>query len=150
VHVLDASRAVNVVAALLDPKQKTALDTKNRAEQDELRKLHAHKKGKPLVGIAEARAKRTPIEWRAEDLPSPAFTGARVHEATLDEIARYIDWTFFFTAWELTGKFPQILEHPEQGKAARELYAAAQKLLAEILQKKSLTPRAAYGFWRAA
>jgi 5-methyltetrahydrofolate--homocysteine methyltransferase len=149
VHVLDASRAVNVVAALLDPKQKIELDRKNRADQEQLRKLHAHKREKPLVSIEDARARRTAIAWNKSDLPAPAFTGVRTHEATLEELVPFIDWTFFFTAWELTGKYPAILDHPEQGKAARDLFAAAQKLLAEIVTNASLTPRAAYGFWPA-
>jgi 5-methyltetrahydrofolate--homocysteine methyltransferase len=149
VHVLDASRAVNVVAALLDPKQKAELDAKNRADQAELRKLHAHKRDKPLLSFDEARARRTKIEWREGDLAVPAFTGVRTHEAAVEELVPYIDWTFFFTAWELTGRYPAILDHPEQGKTARELFAAAQKLLGEIVENRSLTPRAAYGFWRA-
>jgi 5-methyltetrahydrofolate--homocysteine methyltransferase len=150
VHVLDASRAVNVVAALLDPRQKAELDAKNRADQAELRKLHAHKQAKPLLSFEDARARRTKIEWKKGDLAVPAFTGVRTHEASLEELVPFIDWTFFFTAWELTGKYPAVLDHPEQGKAARELFGAAQKLLGEIVKNKSLTPRAAYGFWRAA
>jgi len=151
VHVLDASRAVGVVSSLLDPKQKTDLDAKNRDEQDRLRRLHAHKRDKPLLPIAAARDKRLRIDWRREDLATPAFLGARtLEDASISEIAKYIDWTFFFTAWELRGKFPQILDHPEQGKAARELFNAAEKLLGKIIVEKLLTARAAYGFWRAA
>ncbi len=150
VHVLDASRAVGVVAALLDPNQKKTLDVKNREDQEQLRKLHARKRDKPLVPIAEARAKRTPIVWKKEDVATPVFTGVRHIEAPLTEIAEYIDWTFFFTAWELTGKFPAILEHPQQGKAATELFEAAKKLLAKVQQEKLFTARAAYGFFPAA
>jgi 5-methyltetrahydrofolate--homocysteine methyltransferase len=151
VHVLDASRAVNVVASLLDPKQKGDYDRANREEQARLREIHAHKRSRPLVGYDVARANRARIEWRAEDLPVPAFTGRRVlTDYPLAEIAKYIDWTFFFTAWELRGTFPAILEHPEQGEAARELYRNATALLEKIIADRSLRANAVYGFWPAA
>src|SRR5437762_1204682 len=155
VHVLDASRAVGVVAGLLDAKGKPELDRKNRQEQAELRELHGRKRDKPLLPLAMAYTNRLKLDWRADDVPKPAFLGVRTvntdrDDVTLEELVRYIDWTFFFTAWELTGRFPAILDHPQQGKAARELFEAAKKILAEIADTKTLTPRAAYGFWRAA
>ncbi|HEY3358540.1 MAG TPA: methionine synthase [Polyangia bacterium] len=151
VHVLDASRAVGVVAALKDPAQRDAFDAKNRAEQQLLRELHAHKQAAPLLPFARANANRLPFALGPADLPAPAFLGRRtVLEAPLGEIARYIDWTFFFTAWELTGTFPAILDHPEKGPAARDLYAAAQELLARIVDEKLVTANAVYGFWPAA
>ncbi|MCC6558967.1 MAG: methionine synthase [Polyangiaceae bacterium] len=150
VHVLDASRAVGVVSALLDPAQRAALDAKNREEQARLRDLYGQKRAKPLLPFAAAEERRLRIEWRAEDAPEPAFTGRRVIEdQPLEELTRYIDWTFFFTAWELRGKFPQILEHPEQGAAARDLYEHAQKLLRRIVDEKLLQARGVYGFWPA-
>jgi 5-methyltetrahydrofolate--homocysteine methyltransferase len=150
VHVLDASRAVGVVAGLLDPKGKAELDRKNRVEQAELRELHARKRDKPLLPLATARERRLALEWRKEDLPAPAFLGARVVEVPLEELVRYIDWTFFFTAWELRGRFPAILEHPQQGQAARELYANAKEILQRIIDGRQLTARGVYGFWPAA
>jgi 5-methyltetrahydrofolate--homocysteine methyltransferase len=150
VHVLDASRAVGVVSALLDAAQKDAFDRKTRAEQEQLRAIHADKQRRPLVPYAAASAGQPAIVWRAEDVPAPAFIGRRaVERQPLDELARFIDWTFFFTAWELKGKYPQILEHPKYGAAARDLFGAAQKLLAQIVEEKSLTACAAYGFWPA-
>jgi len=149
-HVLDASRAVGVVAGLLDPARRAELDRKNRAEQAELRELHAKKRDKPLYPFAAASARRASITWRAEDLATPAFLGARTVEVPLGELVRYIDWTFFFTAWELTGRFPAILDHPTQGPAARDLFAAAKQLLATIVNERKLTARGAYGFWPAA
>jgi 5-methyltetrahydrofolate--homocysteine methyltransferase len=151
VHVLDASRAVGVVAALKDPAQREAFAEKNRAEQRLLRELHAHKQAAPLLPYAQANANRVPFTLGPEELPAPAFLGRRtIPEAPLAEIARYIDWTFFFTAWELTGTFPAILDHPEKGPAARDLYAAAQALLARIIEERLVTASAAYGFWPAA
>jgi 5-methyltetrahydrofolate--homocysteine methyltransferase len=150
VHVLDASRAVGVVSALLDPRQRGEFDRKNREEQERLRAIHAGKRDKPLTPYAQANARRPRIEWKAADLPRPEFLGRRVLDAfPLEEIARYIDWTFFFTAWELKGRFPQILEHPRYGEAARDLYAAGQELLDQIIKGKWLTARAVYGFWPA-
>jgi 5-methyltetrahydrofolate--homocysteine methyltransferase len=148
VHVLDASRAVGVVSALLDPKKRAALDVENRSDQARLRDLHGQKRVRPVLTLAQARANAPRLSYEAA--PSPPFLGVQQIEADLAEVARYIDWTFFFTAWELRGRFPQILEHPEQGKAARELYDAGKKLLDEIISKKLLTARAVYGFWPAA
>jgi 5-methyltetrahydrofolate--homocysteine methyltransferase len=148
VHVLDASRAVNVVATLLDASRKGELDAKNRVEQERLRQVHAGRAKKPLLPIAEARSKKTPIEWRSEDLAKPAFIGAKVLlDFPLLEIANYIDWTFFFAAWELRGKFPRILEHPVHGAAARELYENARALLDGIIRGKQIQANAVYGFW---
>jgi 5-methyltetrahydrofolate--homocysteine methyltransferase len=151
VHVLDASRAVGVVAKLVNPETRAAFARDNHAEQDELRALHSKKIAKPMVRFADANARRLRLDFRAEDLPAPAFLGRRVvDDAPLAQIARYIDWTFFFTAWELRGRFPAILDHPEQGPAARELYANARKLLDEIIAGDKLRARGAYGFWPAA
>ena len=149
VHVLDASRAAGVASALLDERQRAAFDGKNREEQQMLRTLFARKNEKPMVPIALARENRTRIEWRAEDVPQPAWLGVRQLEVPLEELVPYIDWTFFFTAWELVGRFPAILEHPEQGAVARELYANARTLLERIVREKLFTARAAYGFFAA-
>ena len=150
IHVLDASRAVGVVSALLDAAQKDTFDKKNRAEQEQLREIHADKQRRPLVPYAAAGAGRPAIVWRPEDIPTPTFIGRRaIERQPLDELARFIDWTFFFTAWELKGKYPQILDHPKYGPAARDLFDAAQKLLAQIVEEKSLTASAAYGLWPA-
>jgi 5-methyltetrahydrofolate--homocysteine methyltransferase len=149
VHVLDASRAVGVVSALLDPRQKAELDRQNREEQERLRVLHAGKRAKPLATLTEANAGAPRLEHG--DRPLPAFLGRRELRAfPLEELAPYIDWTFFFTAWELRGTFPAILQHPKYGEAARDLYAAGRKLLDQIIAGKLLEARAVYGFWPAA
>jgi 5-methyltetrahydrofolate--homocysteine methyltransferase len=151
VHVLDASRAVGVVASLVNPATRPAFDAKNRADQEELRELHSKKRKKPMLRFAEATGKRLALDFKLSDVLAPAFLGPRiVDEVGLAEIARYIDWTFFFTAWELRGRFPAILDHPEQGAAARELYANARKLLDELIAGGKLRARGVYGFWPAA
>ena len=149
-HVLDASRAVNVVSSLLDPEGRRDFDARNREEQERLREVHARKTRTPLLSYPAAIANRTPVAWRAQDVAVPEFTGARVVEPALEEIAPFIDWTFFFSAWELRGKFPAVLDHPEYGPAARELYANAQDLLGRIVRERLLVARGVYGLWPAA
>jgi 5-methyltetrahydrofolate--homocysteine methyltransferase len=143
VHVLDASRVVDVVSQLFDPKRRSALADENRVEQERLRIQHAEKTRRPLLPLADARANR--VEVRFDDLPGPPFLGVREAEPALAELVPYIDWQFFFHAWDLKGKFPAILEQP----AARELYDDAQALLSTILQGAALSPRGIYGFWPA-
>ena len=149
VHVIDASRVVGVVSDLLDPERRSKLDHVNREDQERLRLLHAEREAQPLLPHRIATERRTPIVWRREDLPEPAFTGARVIEPDLAELRPYIDWTFFFTAWELKGRYPQILDHPRHGEAARELFEAANELLDTIVTDGSLSARGVYGFWPA-
>jgi len=150
VHVHDASRAVNTASSLLDEKQLESYDAANRAEQERLRELFAAKTERPLVSLADARKRRFEAAFDAAALPAPSFLGRRViDDVTISDLEAYIDWTFFFTAWELKGKYPQILDHPRQGEAARELFANAQQLLGRIKSEKLLTPRAVYGFWPA-
>jgi 5-methyltetrahydrofolate--homocysteine methyltransferase len=143
VHVLDASRVVDVVSQLLDPARRRALDVENRALQERLRDQHAEKVRRPLLTLADARANREQV--RFDDLPPAPFIGTREVQPALAELVPFIDWQFFFHAWDLKGKFPAILEQP----AARELYDDAQALLRQILQGASLRPRGIYGFWPA-
>jgi 5-methyltetrahydrofolate--homocysteine methyltransferase len=149
-HVLDASRVVGVVSDLLEPERRVRLDHDNRVAQGKLRVLHSEKERKPLLPLGRARANRTPIEWHAEDLPAPAFTGLRVVEPSLGTLREYVDWTFFFHAWELKGRFPKILDDRRVGAAARELYENANELLDEIVAGELLQARGACGFWPAA
>jgi len=151
VHVLDASRAVHVVASLLDPRQRPEFDRQNRAEQGRIRDLYAQKEARPLVAFAAANANRPKIVWTPADAPAPAFTGRRVlDDVPLADLVPYIDWRFFFTAWELPGRFPEVLDDPRYGEAARDLYANARRLLDRIVAGKLLTARGVYGFWPAA
>jgi 5-methyltetrahydrofolate--homocysteine methyltransferase len=149
VHVLDASRVIGVLSHLLDGGRRTTFDEENRADQERLRALHAERGRKPLLPLADARRNRTPIEWHAEDLAEPAFVGSRVVEPEIAQLRKYIDWTFFFHAWELKGRFPAILDDPEKGEVARELHAAANEALDEIVALELLHAQGVYGFWRA-
>jgi 5-methyltetrahydrofolate--homocysteine methyltransferase len=151
VHVLDASRVTDVVASLLSDGQRPGFEDENRRLQDELREQHAARKERPLVPYEKALANRLKIDWRAGSLPLPAFIGRRVLDRVpLAELVPFIDWTFFFAAWELKGRFPAILDHPQYGPAATELYGHARKLLDRIIKEDLLTASGVYGFWPAA
>jgi 5-methyltetrahydrofolate--homocysteine methyltransferase len=149
VHVLDASRAVPVTTSLLSDEGKAGFVAQHRADYEALRKAHAAPR-QTVVSLETARARRTVIEWRAEDLPVPAFTGVRVLDnfplATLRE---FIDWTPLFHAWGLKGAYPRILEHAEQGEQARQVFADANVLLDKIIEKNLITARGVYGFFPA-
>jgi 5-methyltetrahydrofolate--homocysteine methyltransferase len=151
VHVLDASRVVDVVSNLLNEDQREGYERANRAQQETLREQHRVRRERPLIPYAAALENRLRIDWAHQTLPKPAFIGARtLDDLPLGELVPYIDWTFFFAAWELKGRFPAILDHPQYGAAARELYDNARALLDRIINEKRLVARAAYGFWPAA
>ena len=138
VHVLDASRAVDVMSSLLSPRKNREFTEANRQLQVELLDRYVAKRQKPLLSYEAALANRVKLEWRKEDVPTPSLTGRRVlMDFSLEEIAHYIDWTFFFSAWELKGRFPAILDHPKYGKAARDLYEHATELLQRIIEEKA-------------
>lgn len=151
VHVLDASRAVGVVSNLISQTAKEDYLTKLREEQEQIREKHASKdKAKPLLSIDEARKRRTPIEWKKEEIATPEFTGVRVLEDfPLEEIAQYIDWSPFFHAWELRGRYPKILEAPDLGPKAKELFDDARTLLDRLIKEKLLKARGVYGLFPA-
>jgi 5-methyltetrahydrofolate--homocysteine methyltransferase len=147
VHVPDASRVVDVVASLLSADQKPAFDAANRAAQQRLREQHAGRRDRPILTITQARANRLTLDYA--NPPSPSFTGLKKVDVALDELVPFIDWQFFFAAWELKGRFPQIFDDPKIGKAAKDLYDHAQKLLTEIVSGKWIRARGVYGFWPA-
>jgi 5-methyltetrahydrofolate--homocysteine methyltransferase len=151
VHVLDASRVVDVVASLLSDDRRAAFEEENRALQSRLRDQHSARRERPLLTYEAALANRARTDWAAVPLARPAFLGRReLVDVALEELVPYIDWTFFFAAWELKGRFPAILEHPQYGSAARELYDAARSLLDRIIAAKSIRASGVYGFWPAA
>ncbi|MEJ7790510.1 MAG: methionine synthase [Gaiellaceae bacterium] len=143
VHVLDASRVVGVVSDLLEPERRRRLDGENRVEQERLRELHAAKERRPLLPLGLARENRLALTF--DRLETPAFTGTRAVAPDPAELREFVDWQFFFHAWELKGKFPAILEQP----AARELFDEANALLDEILAAGALQARGVYGLWPA-
>ncbi|MBI2220527.1 MAG: methionine synthase [Acidobacteria bacterium] len=155
VHVLDASRAVETVSSLISAGERGPFVAAARRDQEEIRGRYATRREKPLLTYEQARANALATDWENVDVPAPWFVGRRVVEPAISELVPYIDWTFFFSAWELKGRFPAILDHPEYGRAARELYDNAQAILNEWMaaEKSGTAPigvRGVYGFWPAA
>jgi 5-methyltetrahydrofolate--homocysteine methyltransferase len=146
VHVLDASRVIGVVSDLLDDGRRDRFERDNFALQEKLREQHSTTR-RPLLSLGEARDKRLRLPFT--ELPTPPFTGRKLVEPDIATLREYIDWTFFFHAWELKGKFPAILDSPSHGAAARELFGHAQELLGEIQASGGLKARGVYGFWPA-
>jgi len=155
VHVLDASRAVGVVNSLLNEELKTKFDKKTREEYERLRQEHAAKiRVKKLLPLAEARENRTEIDWSSYIPPKPEFLGVRVYTPQkstikLADLVAFIDWSPFFHAWELRGRYPAIFDDPKIGKEARELFDDAQTLLDHIVTKNLLVARGVHAFWPA-
>jgi 5-methyltetrahydrofolate--homocysteine methyltransferase len=151
IHVKDASRCVGVVDRLNRAEQRPQLDRENRAMQEAERESFARRRQRKLVSYAEAQKRRLAIDWSASALPVPSFTGTRVlADVPLAELVDYIDWSPFFHAWELKGKYPAIFDSPELGTEARKLFDDATRLLRQIVERKELTARAVYGFFPAA
>lgn len=151
VWVKDASRSVPVAAALLDDKQRPALLEATEKDYASLRERHAQKNERPMVTLEKARANRTPIDWDGYTPPVPAQgLGIREFENyDLSELRQYIDWQPFFNAWEMKGKFPDILNNPASGEAARKLYEEAQEMLDTLIKEKWLTANGVIGFFPA-
>jgi 5-methyltetrahydrofolate--homocysteine methyltransferase len=149
VHVLDASRAVPVTTSLLSDEGKPAFVAQHRADYEVLRKAHSAPR-LTVVSLETARKRRTPIEWRAEDLPVPSFTGVRVlNNFPLAALRDFIDWTPFFHTWGLKGVYPRILDHEAQGVQARQIFTDANALLGTIIENKLITARGVYGLFPA-
>jgi len=161
IHVLDASRVVGVVSALLSDTQKPGFLAENAAKQDKQRADFAARLGKrALLPLATARSRAPRYDWATIDIPRPEFLGTRVYSSaekrskdvvalTLQEIADYIDWRPFFSTWELHGRFPDLLTDPVVGEEATKLYRDAQTMLADIIAKNRYTARAVLAFWPA-
>jgi len=149
VHVLDASRAVGVASKLHGGDEAFVLE--NRGEQERLRRAHEERRGeKPLLALEEARRRRPRLDWAAYDPPRPCFSGARtLEDVPLRDLVDYIDWTPFFSAWELRGTYPRIFENPEWGAKAREVFEDAQVQLGRLVGEGALRARATYGFFPA-
>ncbi len=151
IHVLDASRAAGVMSSLLSDDLKPSFTAKNAEEQNKLRAEFEQKtSGKPLLSIEVARERKEPIDWSAAQIDRPSFCGASsIASQPLDELVPYIDWSPFFHTWELRGRFPAILDDPEVGPQAHQLFEDAQKLLQDIVNSRLITAKGVYGIWPA-
>jgi 5-methyltetrahydrofolate--homocysteine methyltransferase len=150
VHVKDASRCVGVVDRLNRPETRSEFDHQNRAMQEKERTAFASRRQRNLVSLDEARRRSPRLDWSAATIDRPSFLGTRVlRDYPLKDLIPYIDWSPFFMAWELKGKFPAILEDPNVGETARELFEKAKALLDRIVRDGSLTAHGVYGFFPA-
>ncbi len=149
VHVIDASKSVGVSANLISKEVKERFIDEVNKEYEEIRQKHEEKTSKP-VSFEFAKEHKFKIDWKKEDIVKPQFTGTKVFEDyPLDEIAKFIDWTFFFHAWDIKGKYPAIFEHPEKGTEAKKLYDDGKAMLQRIIDEKRLQAKAVIGFYPA-
>jgi 5-methyltetrahydrofolate--homocysteine methyltransferase len=116
----------------------------------DLREKYGSRKARALLTYDAARRNHLQTDWDNLRLAAPWFVGRRLVNPAIEELIPFIDWTFFFSAWELKGRFPAILDHPDYGPAARDLYEQAQTILASIVRDKRIQARGVYGFWPAA
>ena len=150
IHVVDASRAVPVVGALVSAETRKALREKNRLEQQEIRTQFENRIGTQLLTYEEALRRCLITEWDKQTISVPEFTGARaLTDFSLSELVPFIDWSPFFHTWEMRGRYPDLLRDPVRGPAAQELFDNAQELLSAIVGQKLLTAHAVYGFYPA-
>ncbi len=151
VYVKDASRAVGVAQNLVSVDSKTDYMAKTKADYIQKREQHANRRGREaLLPLTQVRANRPIFDWSTYVPPQPSFLGVRVFDGyPLAELVERIDWTPFFQAWELRGRYPAIFDDPEQGEQARHLFADAQTMLDTILTEQWLTARAVIGFFPA-
>ncbi len=146
VHVPDASLAVGVMNKLLSADRDAYL-AEVLAKQDSQRAAFATAQKRPILSVEEARKRKLKLDFK--DVAVPSFTGVRNLSLDLAELAEWIDWSPFFHTWELSGRYPAILQDPKKGDAARKVFADGQELLAQIIAKQQLAARASYGFFHA-
>jgi 5-methyltetrahydrofolate--homocysteine methyltransferase len=152
VYVTDASRAVGVASQLLSPELKPAFVAERRDEYAKIRERNRNRRPKhEMLNYSAACANKIQLDWQAYTPPKPSFLGTKIlHDYPLEKLIDNIDWTPFFMTWELAGKFPKILDDEIVGEAARQLYADAQQMLAQLVQEKWLRASGIIGFWPAA
>ncbi|WP_019399730.1 methionine synthase [Pseudoxanthomonas sp. GW2] len=151
VWVKDASRAVGVAQSLISPELRGPFVAANEADYAEIRARHANRgDAKRLVSLEKARGQRFDGGWGSYAPPAPNRPGVHAFDWPLEDLLPCLDWTPFFQAWELAGKYPAILQDPVVGPQASELFRDAQAMLARIVAEKWLAARAVYGLWPAA
>ncbi|MDA0769000.1 MAG: methionine synthase [SAR202 cluster bacterium Casp-Chloro-G4] len=151
IHVKDASRAVGVVGELLREETRDDYIKKFKDEYEAVRISRADRNSAPvLLSLAAARSRRETFDWAGTVAPAPTFIGNKVFDDyPLEELLGHIDWSPFFQAWELRGRFPDILINPIYGKEATSLYTDAQAMLRRMIDEKILTAKAVVGFYPA-
>jgi 5-methyltetrahydrofolate--homocysteine methyltransferase len=149
-YALDASQSVGVASSLLSKERGPAFAEKLRKEYSDIAEKHKSAKPKTLLTLQQARERKLDLGWSNFQPCTPKIQGTKILLGyPLAEIAEYIDWTFFFHAWDMPGVYPKILSHPEKGREATSLFADAQKMLAEIIEGSWLQANAAIGIFSA-
>ena len=150
IHVKDASRVAGVLSNMVDPEKRQGFIEENKLMQDSLRKRNEEISGKTIMPLEEVRARGLRFPWNEEDIPEPPFIGHPVTEnISLENLLDFIDWTFFFTSWDIPRRFPAVLNDEKYGEQARELMDDAKEMLSEIIDQDLLAASAKYGFWKA-
>ncbi|WP_043528536.1 methionine synthase [Litchfieldella xinjiangensis] len=151
IYVTDASRAVGVAGRLLSPAQKPAYIAEIREEYESVRERNAKRRPKAAdLSYEQARKRRFRTDWSQYTPTKPTLSGLEVFDDyPLDELIERIDWTPFFMSWQLSGKYPKILEDKVVGEAARNLFADAQTMLRKLIDEKHVTARGVIGLWPA-
>ena len=151
IYVTDASRAVGVVSSLMSKEERPKVITRVREDYARMAETHARVRAeKARTSIADARVNRLKLDWQTYAPPKPTFLGTHSFRGyDLAELARYIDWTPFFQAWELKGAYPRILQDDKYGEAARHLFDDARAMLKQLVEEKWLKANAVVGFWPA-
>lgn len=151
IHVRDASKVINVVNKLLSKTDHDAYVVDIEQQYENLRQKHfASVNEKKYVSLSEARKNKTKIDWQNQELAKPTFVGKKIFDDfDLSEVREYIDWTFFFHAWKIAGKYPTIFDDILKGEEAKKLYDDAQQMLDKIISEKWLTAKAGIAFYKA-
>ena len=153
VHAKDASHAVTICSRLMDKKNIDKYSKEINDEHQRMREMTSNiKKSSEIsqLSIEDARTSKPSVSWSASNITTPSFIGTRTFKAHgLNELVDYIDWTFFFIGWQMKHKYPEILDHPEAGEEARELFADAKKDLEDIIKNNTLTADGVIGFFPA-
>ena len=150
VHVIDASLVTKVVSSLLNPVEKIEFVEQNRDRQARDRDVYTQRSSRQMLSIEEARANRPQLDYQPEDRPKPGFVGRRVvDDVSVETLMDYFDWTPFFIAWEIKGRYPQVLDSEKYGETARQLLKEGRAMLERIASEGWLKPRGVYGFFAA-
>ncbi|MBL0310406.1 MAG: methionine synthase [Bacteroidetes bacterium] len=151
VHVLDASKAVTVASSLLSKDESANFVVKVKKEYVAMREIHANRKSNiEYVSLEDARANKYKIDWDKTEITKPSFIGIKVFDDySLEELSKYIDWSPFFSTWEMSGSYPRIFESEKYGKEAKKLFDDAQSLLKKVIAEKWITAQAVIGIFPA-
>jgi len=151
VQVKDASLSAGIVGKLISPDKKGEFTKELKTEQESLKEKHLGRQSQnEYISLNEARNNKPEIDWKEYEPVKPMFIGEKAfNDFSLEEISKYIDWTYFFYSWELRGKYPKIFDDPQKGEDAKKLFNEGKEMLQKIIDKKMIEPNAVVGFYPA-